>query len=321
MRLTDIQKATAMIDPNRSRFSPEEQRQILKILQVELHQFYQELEMSSRYVEIYQMDDSVVPERLHSHSFHEMIFCHKACCVEYLVEARRYRLQRGDVIYIPPGVSHCRITSQMTAENCGCYVVWFSKELTEHLNKIYPHIPTADERCATVLHPSEEQSKVFEALLQKGVLESKVQDPVWEYEVLGYSMQLLGLMKRLAMETGAIHLPAEKPELLENILSYIEENLSRKITVPEIARTFYVSESTVTHIFRKKLGVSFTRCVTQRRLIEAKSLIEKGCSLEQAAIQAGFSDYSYFYRSFRQEYGISPREYRRKYEQANIFGL
>ena len=58
------------------------------------------------------------------------------------------------------------------------------------------------------------------------------------------------------------------------------------------------------------MGVSFYRCVTQRRLIAAKALITEGNPLEQVAEMTGFGDYSAFYRAFKQEYGISPRQYR-----------
>lgn len=54
--------------------------------------------------------------------------------------------------------------------------------------------------------------------------------------------------------------------------------------------------------------------MTQRRLIAAKTLIEKGQLLEAVANQTGFSDYSSFFRSFKQEYGISPRQYRKLQE-------
>ena len=59
------------------------------------------------------------------------------------------------------------------------------------------------------------------------------------------------------------------------------------------------------------MGVSFYRCVTQRRLIASKALILQGIPLEQVSERVGFADYSGFYRAFRQEYGISPRQYRR----------
>lgn len=68
--------------------------------------------------------------------------------------------------------------------------------------------------------------------------------------------------------------------------------------------------STVSHQFKQKMGVSIYQYITQRRLISAKALIARGIALEQVAVQVGFSDYSAFYRAFKQEYGISPRQFR-----------
>ena len=92
-------------------------------------------------------------------------------------------------------------------------------------------------------------------------------------------------------------------------MAYIEKNLSQKITLEETAHHFYVSVSTITQLFRQKMGTSFYRCVTQRRLITAKTLIGEGKSLEDVSRAVGFSDYSSFYRAFKKEYGITPRQY------------
>ena len=63
------------------------------------------------------------------------------------------------------------------------------------------------------------------------------------------------------------------------------------------------------------MGVSFYRCVTQRRLISAKSFIEQEIPLEDVGRRVGFSDYSTFYRAFKKEFGISPRQYRKLQHQ------
>ena len=143
-----------------------------------------------------------------------------------------------------------------------------------------------------------------------GVNEAERQADGWEAAVLGNTVMLLIQIKRATDERSARAMEAEKPELLDGIAAYVEENYRRRITIGELARLFYVSASTVSHLFKQKLGVSFYRYVTQRRLIAAKTLIESGIRLEDVAIQTGFRDYSGFYRAFKQEYGISPRQYR-----------
>ena len=45
-------------------------------------------------------------------------------------------------------------------------------------------------------------------------------------------------------------------------------------------------------------------------LFAAKNLIVEGLPLEAVAEQVGFSDYSAFYRAFKGEFGISPRQFR-----------
>ena len=70
--------------------------------------------------------------------------------------------------------------------------------------------------------------------------------------------------------------------------------------------------STISALFRRAMGISFYRCVIQRRLIAAKKLIVDGISLEEVSRQVGFGDYSSFYRAFKGEYGMAPRQLRTK---------
>ena len=122
-------------------------------------------------------------------------------------------------------------------------------------------------------------------------------------------------MRRALEDRGNGPVYVEKPALLEQVLAYVERHLTDKLTLPQVARRFYVSESKISQTFRAQMGVSFHRCVTQRRLIAAKNLIHNGIALEDVAEQVGFAEYSAFYRSFKGEYGISPREYRKMQEQ------
>ena len=146
-------------------------------------------------------------------------------------------------------------------------------------------------------------------LFRGGVLEAERQSDGWEAAVIGNTMTIFANMKRAYIERSAGTMKAEKPELLDQIAAYIEKNYAQHITVSDLARQFYVSNSTISHLFKQKMGVSLYRYITQRRLIAAKSLIQRGELLEDVGRKVGFVDYSTFYRAFRQEYGISPRQF------------
>ena len=102
-----------------------------------------------------------------------------------------------------------------------------------------------------------------------------------------------------------------KKFLLEQITAYIDANLAEKITLKMIAKQFSVSVSTVTQLFHKKAQMSFHHFITSRRMEQARILIRQGTPLEMVGRAIGYRDHSTFYRAFRQNFGISPREYRK----------
>ena len=147
-------------------------------------------------------------------------------------------------------------------------------------------------------------------LFLAGVRESEQQPDGWEAAVVGNTLTLLTRIKRATDAQSARTMEAEKPELLDRIMAYVEGRYPEDVSLGAVAKECFVSESTVSHLVKEKLGVSFHRYLTQRRLIAAKTLIGQGIPLEQVAERCGFRDYSGFYRAFRQEYGISPRKFR-----------
>ncbi len=272
---------------------------------------YQELEMTSRFVDTHRDTSySNTQMQLHSHTFYELIYCINNCGAEYLVGSQRYRLQQGDIIFLPPGVSHRPLLPESMEEPYMRYVLWLSVDFMERYASLFPYSFTEKQSCASMLRTSGTVWEHLGRLFCDGVQEAEQKADGWEAAVIGNTMQLLTQIKRATDGQTARILKAEQPELLDRITTYVEENYSRPIVISDLAKQFFVSSSTISHLFKQKLGVSLYRYVTQRRLIAAKIQIEKGQRLEDVAAQTGFSDYSGFYKSFKQAFGISPRQYR-----------
>ena len=313
MKIEELQKMSAELEKHGSAAGIRETEQYLKSAGIEPGAVYQEMEMTSRYVDTHQdITYSNSRVNLHSHNFYEFLYCHNTGDVEYLVGADRYRLQKGDVILIPPGISHRPLLPEHMSEPYRRDVLWISPEVMDQLEQMTPPEDRIMAQESRLLRTAGTRWEFIGELFRHGVRECEARLPGWEEIVLGNTIQILVYLRRAIQDRSAAPLEAEKPELLDQVLAYIEAHLAEKITLGDIAKHFWVSQSTISQIFRNKMGVSFYRCVTQRRLIAAKSLIIEGLPLESVGQRVGFSDYSSFYRAFKQEFGISPRQFRKK---------
>lgn len=312
MKLDEIRKIFPEMD---GAISPQQRLHLLTQLcsQGGLPGFsYQELEMSGRLADTHRdVSDSNARVQLHSHNFYEILCCTNTCGAEYLLGAERYRLQKGDILFVCPGVSHRPILPEGMSQPYERDVLWLSTEFMQMMAQVEPGWQAPEQEKTNLLRTAGTCWEYLPKWINQGVQEYERQAPGWQTMVVGNAMQVLTHLRRAFQDQTAPLTRAERPELLEQVLAYVEVHLAEKIRLPEVAQHFYVSTSTISHEFSRKMGVSFYRCVTQRRLIAAKERILKGELLETIGEQVGFSDYSAFYRAFKAEYGISPRQYRK----------
>ncbi|MBQ7359752.1 MAG: helix-turn-helix transcriptional regulator [Lachnospiraceae bacterium] len=312
MRLSDLRRLTEVAPKEMITNDQKRMNEFLLNMGIDPNTFYQELEMTSSLVDTHRdVSYSNAHIQLHSHSFYELIYCRNTCGAEYLIGSDRYRLMRGDVVFIPPGVSHRPLLSDHIVEPYKRYVLWMSTEFVEQYGKLFPYPFSEKQAYPSMLRTGGTQwGELLAELFREGVKEAEAQEDGWEAAIIGNTITLLTQIKRATNDQAAMALEAEKPELLDRIMAYVEANFAKDISIEEVAKQLFVSNSTISHLFKQKMGISFYRFVTQRRLIAAKKLIEKDIHLETVGIQVGFADYSGFYRAFKKEYGISPRQYR-----------
>nr|WP_307990729.1 AraC family transcriptional regulator [uncultured Niameybacter sp.] len=96
---------------------------------------------------------------------------------------------------------------------------------------------------------------------------------------------------------------------VNDILSYINNNIEHNITIDELANHFYLSTSYICRIFKATTGTTIVKYITARRISIAKTLLANGLNVTDTFLQCGFNDYSNFVRAFTKAVGISPKKY------------
>lgn len=104
-------------------------------------------------------------------------------------------------------------------------------------------------------------------------------------------------------------------ERVGDVLSYIESNLSNDLSPEDVAGAFHYSTSHLNRLMKRATGQSFTEYVRSRRLERAKRLlIHTDLNVTAVAEAVGISNIAYFYRSFREESGVTPGNFRNRHE-------
>ena len=275
---------------------------------------YQEMEMDDKYLDM-QEDTSYAKDSvsLHSHTFYEILLC-EGGNLQYLLGNRRYQIQKNDIVVIPPGVSHRPLFLEGLKEPYQRLVLWVNAEF---MQKCKESLRDTEETAGKILDDPNYVIRLkgnilyeIKQLLRLLYTEKKEDRPGNDLFCIGGFYQFYSLLYRGAVYSTMENPKPEEKELFDEILSYVEEHLAEKISLKGVAVKFLISQSAVSHLFKKYMDLSFYRVVTQRRLIEAKNLISEGTTLKEIPERCGFSDYSLFYKSFVKEYGISPREYK-----------
>ena len=89
-------------------------------------------------------------------------------------------------------------------------------------------------------------------------------------------------------------------------IRFIDEHFSEELSISCLCDKMHISESALFRLFKKELGITPHKYITERRLIEANKLICEGKSASLAATLSGFSDYSSFYKAYLKKFGTPP---------------
>lgn len=100
-------------------------------------------------------------------------------------------------------------------------------------------------------------------------------------------------------------------EPVEVAKAYIEQHLSRELTLEEIAEKLGLNPSYFSQLFKQLTGETFVHYRTKRRMEKAKRLLSLPYhKITDVSAEVGFADHPHFTKTFKKFSGLTPSEYR-----------
>lgn len=255
-------------------------------------------------------DPQTANVQLHHHDFYEVYFF-LGQGMDYRVEGRIHHLSAGDLLLLSPMEFHQPIVKSENAD-LERIVLWIDKSFLEGLSqKEFPLtrcFSTARESHANLLRLSPAQRADITEKLGELIHEYYNGGDGAELCATGIFLQFMVMLNRIALKSAPKPDGQESSALISKVLSYIAEHYSEDLSLDTLAQKFYVSKYHLSHEFSRIVGTSVYRYVMLKRLQTAKQMLSEGASPGAVSLACGFGDYANFFRAFKMQYGIAPRQ-------------
>lgn len=247
----------------------------------------------------------------------------------YRIGSRTVLLKEGDCLIVNSRQMHygyswdrkecrflCILVHPRIFSACRTLYDRYLRPFIENEQAGFLYFPVGTDACRT---DSAQISGEISALLEQTAGLREKQSPGYELEIIGIMHLLLGrlISRGLLRPSAAPVPPLSRPDpdgaAQRAMVSYIFQNYSGRITLNDIAAAAHVSRSKCCRIFRDRLQQTPIDFLNHYRLqVSRRLLLEDGLSVTEAATACGFGHLSYFFKLFRECFGCTPKECRKR---------
>lgn len=106
---------------------------------------------------------------------------------------------------------------------------------------------------------------------------------------------------------------------IRQLADRIDTHFTEKLLLGDLAEEMGVSLYYLSHFFKENFGMPFQEYLSRIRCEKARhDLLMTDLSLLDISISSGFSDPKYFNRAFKEQYGYTPKEYRKHFNDTPL---
>ena len=248
----------------------------------------------------------------HTHTHYEFyLFLEGAISLE--IDGVLYTPTPGDLLLIPPGVPHHLVMHDLSVPYRR-FVFWVSAAFAEQLrarSADYVYLMEYAAENQKYLFPLD--SVEFNTIQYRTIrlIEEMRSDHFGkETQIFLYVSDLLMQINRTVYEQHHPLIRKAQLSLYEQLCFYIDEHLSEDLSLERLAAELFVNKYHIAHVFKDEIGMSIHQYISKKRLARCREALLGDVPVTKVYLLFGFHDYSSFYRAFKKEYGISPKDFK-----------
>lgn len=253
-------------------------------------------------------------DRPENHFMHINQYCELYVFIEgdvnYIVEDMIFPLKKGDIVIITPYEVHKAVLKKRGYYERFYFLIpidAFSYMTCDPLKKILEQIKIHKNLISL---SNVERKKAIDILYEMKKLAKKKS----ENEMLIYSLFLkfIDIINRNIGASADDYIARNTqqfPQILSDILRYIDENLTDIKTAEEISEHFHISSPYLSTLFKSYTDIGIKKYIQLRKISYAKSLLDSGRNVTEACFESGFNSCSYFIKTFKEHIGATPLAY------------
>lgn len=266
--------------------------------------------LSSDYEIFHYSDVGLKQVSLHHHDFYEC-YLFISGDVTYFIEGKTYPLKPGDIILINSTELHQPIINN-NAIPYERIVLWINKLFLNSLSTAATDLARCfeDQGRENVIRGNIDMVQNIKLILTKLLSLAKSSGIGSDLLYRAYIIELCVYLNRyLYQNEYSPDTDTKQASLMEGIIAYINNHIDEDITIDHLSGHFHLSKYHLLREFKKHSGTTLHKFIVQKKLILSKELILKGMPITEVYEQAGFGDYSNFFRAFKNEYGVTPKHF------------
>lgn len=250
----------------------------------------------------------------HAHEYNEICYVARGSGL-YVIDGVEYSMKTGDLFFLPKGCKHKETGNPSDPYELRFIMLENNSGNTFELDRLFfskPHRMRSSK--------PQQVRRIWDQ-----ILEEIVDHDEGYLAVVESSMKTLYtiLYREICNDSSAsVQSQSESRSNRREFLSrrlhdYVIENIARCITVDEIAAAFHYHPKYLTTLVKQETGMTLTAYILSVRLECVCELLSKTqYSIANIITMCGFRNDTYFYRVFKQEMGMTPVQYRSRYEKA-----